>query len=168
MPPKDIWEMDRIQREVVLQKRSDAVAQDRTPTIHAMAPMEPDPKPEGVLVRRVSDGWVTLADDGDAADLIASGEYRPLVADGRWNENGTLTSGADPEEIEFARKEHTAALARLLSTEEMERSVQDDFAAVESRIRSMNDEEREALEKTLVRVVAGAASGLVRGPVERS
>ena len=124
-----------MQREIALQERSDAVAADTTPSINALAPLEPDPKL--VLVRRVSDGWLEAKLPDEAADLIASGEYRPFTATEGYSDNGALSCQADPEEVEAARKERIAALAKLRSSEAVERVVQDELA----RLADLSDEE---------------------------
>lgn len=152
--PKDVWSEDAVQRSIALQERSDAVAYDTTP--------RPEDIPKLVLVRRVSDSWVEAKLPDEAADLIASGDYRPFKATEGFTENGTLCCQADPEEVEFGRRERVAALARLMSGDEQERSIQDDLSVVETRIRSMSEEEIHRLEQSLIQPIAGIGAGLVR------
>jgi hypothetical protein len=138
--PKDIWSEDRVQRAIALQERSDAVAADTMPSINALAPLEPNPKL--VLVRRVSDGWLEAKPPGEAAALIASGEYRPFMATEGYSENGALSCQADPEWVEFGRKERITALMTQLAREEMD--------VMTARISVMSDDEIDALESSLM------------------
>lgn len=162
MPQYDFWSADVSERALALQERSDAVAQDKTKSIPALGPLEPIPPLQGVLLRRASDLLVVLVDDDEAERLMASGEYRPVVADDRWSESGTLSCQADPHEVEYARKEKIQALAKLMSLHEQQRGVQDTIEAVETRVASMSDEEVEALQAELIQPVPGSGAGLVR------
>ncbi len=45
--------------------------------INALAPLV-DEKPSGILRRRVSDSWIILAEEREAADVIASGSSAVL------------------------------------------------------------------------------------------
>jgi hypothetical protein len=137
---KDIWSEDRVQRAIALQERSDAVANDTTPSINALAPLEPDP--QLVLVRRVADGWLEAKLPEHAADLIASGEYRPFLATEGYNENGALSCQADPEWVEFGRRERIRAVVAQQARANVD--------TMTARITVMRDEELDALASALV------------------
>jgi hypothetical protein len=148
--PKDVWSEDRSERAIVLQQRSDAVANDTTPTINALARLEPYPKLGGVLLRRVSDRRVIHREVAEAERLIASGEYRPITPSEGYSENGALSCQADPEDVEFGRKERIAALARLRSGDDLERVVQEEL----TRLAGLTDEELDRLSADLDSVLA--------------
>jgi hypothetical protein len=137
--PKDVWSEDRVQRAIALQERSDAVAQDTTPSTDPFALL--DDSSQLVLVRRVSDGWLEAKLPDEAADLIASGEYRPFVPTEGYTGNGALSCQADPEWVEVGRTERIAALAKLRSSDDIERVVQDELA----RLADLSDEELDRL-----------------------
>ena len=161
---RDVWSEDPNERARALQQRSDAVAYDRTPTINALAPLESDP--ELVLVRRVSDGWVDAKFPDEAAILIASGEYRPFEATESHTAHGTLTNQADPEWVEYGRKERIQALTNLQARREERVKVESDIEAMAARIAALSEEEQARLEAELIESIAGRGSGLIRGPVE--
>ena len=102
--PKDGWSEDRVQREIALQERSDAVAADTTPTINALAPLPnqmPDAGAGPARLGRLVGGQVPR----EAAALIASGDYRPFMATEGYTDSGPSRCQADPEWVEFGRKE---------------------------------------------------------------
>jgi hypothetical protein len=131
--PKDVLSEDRVQRAIALQERSEAVANDTTP--------RPEDIRELVLVRRVSDGWLEAKLPDEAADLIASGEYRPFEPTEGYTGNGALSCQADSEWVEVGRTERIAALAKLRSTEAIERVIDDEL----SRLADLSDEELDRL-----------------------
>ena len=137
---KDVWSEDRVQREIALQQRSDAVANDRMPSINALAPQEQDPKV--VLVRRVSDGWLEAKFPDEAERLIQSGDYRPFAATDGVTENGTLCCQADPEDVEYSRKERIRAIVLARARADMD--------AMAIHIAGLSDEEIREMEQSLV------------------
>jgi hypothetical protein len=137
---RGIWSEDRVQREIALQERSDAVAADTTPSINALAPLEPDP--QVVLVRRVADGWLEAKLPDEAAALIASGEYRPFMATEGYSDNGALSCQADPEWVEFGRKERVTAM--------LTQQARADMDAMTASVSFMSDAELDALESSLM------------------
>jgi hypothetical protein len=140
--PRDVWSEDRAQRTMVLQERSDAVANDRTPAIAALEPMPADDAPTFVLLRRVSDGWLEAKLPDEAVDLIASGEFRPFTATEGMTDSGTLCCQADPEWVAFRRKERITALLTQQAREELE--------VMAAQIAAMRVEELDALESSLM------------------
>ena len=137
-----------MQRAIALQERSDAVAHDTTPSTDPFAPLD-DGSPL-VLVRRVSDGWLEAKLPDEAADLIASGEYRPFEPTEGYTGNGALSCQADSEWVEVGRKERIAAMARLRSGDDIERVVQDEL----SRLAGLTDEELDRLSADLAPALA--------------
>jgi hypothetical protein len=137
--PKDVWSEDANERSIALQERSDAVAADTTPSINALAPLEPDL--QRVLVRRVADGWLEAKLPDEAVALIASGGYRPFMATEGYTDSGTLCCQADPEWVEFSRKERITALVTQQAREEID--------VMTARVALMTDEEVDALEASL-------------------
>jgi hypothetical protein len=151
--PKDVWSEDANERSIALQERSDAAAADTTPSINALAPLEP--VSQVVLVRRVADGWLEAKRPDEATALIASGEYRPFTATEGYTDSGTLCCRADPEWVEFGRRERITAVVAQQARADMEEMT--------ACISVMSDEEIDALEASVMGA-AGEAPELLQGP----
>ena len=74
--------------------------------------------------------------------LIASGEYRPFMATEGMHRQRQSVCQADPEWVEFGRKERITVVVTQQAREEME--------AMAARIASMRVEELEALESSVM------------------